>query len=610
MNLRFSQLTLCLGGLTAAVSTLPGYAQEQLAPAVVVTATRQPVKANELLADVTVIDRAQIERAAASNVVDLLGRQPGIQFARNGGPGASVSLYLRGTKSDQTKILVDGVPFNSTDLSGSSLQYLPLNNVERIEIVRGAASAIYGADAIGGVINIITRTAEPGLRLDGYAGAGSRDTRQGDLAVSGGDELWRFRLHVNSLNTDGFSSRTGASNRDADDDRYRNEGYGGSLSFHPAEGHAVGVSFLEQSGTVQYDSVGGNGNFDDRASFKTSVFNAFVHNQLTSSWASRLSYGRTDEDRADYSEPDPLWDPLGITRRESTNETFSWQNDIALPIGTGLVVVERFEQEARPREAFSEGTVQIDSLGLGWTANLGPHSWQANVRHDDHSRYGDKLTGGLSYGHQFARDWRASAGVSKAFKSPSLDQLYNAFYGNAALKPENALNREVGLTWASGNQLASATYFANTIEDMIGWNGAYVNVDKARIRGLTLAYALNVEGWDLAASADFLDAEDRKTGFQLGRRAKQSMNVSATRTLGAWTLGGEWVLVGSRYDTNKETDRLGGYGLINLTARYAIDRDWALEARADNVFDKQYETARGYGTPGVGAFIGVRYAPR
>ncbi|ENO77412.1 TonB-dependent receptor [Thauera sp. 27] len=609
MNLRYSQLGLCVGGLASAVLAVPVYAQEHIAPTVVVTATRQPVKANELLADVTVIDRAQIERAAASNVVDLLSRQPGVQFARNGGPGASVSLYLRGTKPDQTKILVDGVPFNSTALSGSSLQYLSLNNVERIEIVRGAASAIYGADAIGGVINIITRTAEPGLRLDGYAGAGSRDTRQGDLAVSGGDERWRFRLHVNSLNTDGFSSRRGASNRDADDDRYRNEGYGGALSFHPAEGHEVGVSFLEQSGTVQYDSFGGSGNFDDRASFKTSVFNAFVRNRLTSSWSSRLSYGRTDEDRADYSEPAP-WDPLGITRRESTNETLSWQNDIALPIGTGLVVVERFEQVARPRETFAEGNVQIDSLGLGWTADLGPHSWQANVRHDDHSRYGDKLTGGVSYGYQLAPDLRASAGVSKAFKSPSLDQLYNVSYGNPDLKPENALNRELGLTWASGNQLVTATYFINTIEDMIGWSGGYANVDKARIRGLTLAYALNVDGWDFAANADFLDAKDRTTGFRLGRRAKQSMNVSATRTIGAWTLGGEWALVGSRYDTNFETNRLGGYGLVNLTARYAIDRDWSVEARADNVFDKQYETARGYGTPGAGVFIGVRYAPR
>lgn len=609
MNLRYPQLCLCIGGLASAVLAVPVYAQEHVAPTVVVTATRQAVKANDLLADVTVIDRAQIERAAATNVVDLLGRQPGVQFARNGGPGASVSLYLRGTKPDQTKVLVDGVPFNSTALSGSSLQYLSLNNVERIEIVRGAASAIYGADAIGGVINIITRTAEPGLRLDGYAGAGSRDTRQGDLAVSGGDERWRFRLHVNSLNTDGFSSRTGASNRDADDDRFRNEGYGGALSLHPAEGHEVGVSFLEQSGTVQYDSSGGSGNFDDRASFKTSVFNAFVRNRLTSSWSSRLSYGRTDEDRADYNEPAP-WVPLGITRRESTNETLSWQNDIALPIGTGLVVVERFEQVARPRETFAEGNVQIDSLGLGWTADLGPHSWQANVRHDDHSRYGDKLTGGVSYGYQLAPDLRASAGVSKAFKSPSLDQLYNVSYGNPDLKPENALNRELGLTWASGNQLVSATYFINTIEDMIGWSGGYANVDRARIRGLTLAYALNVDGWDFAANADFLDAKDRTTGYRLGRRAKQSMNVSATRTLGAWTLGGEWALVGSRYDTNSETDRLGGYGLVNLTARYAIDRDWSLEARADNVFDQQYETVRDYGTPGASVFIGVRYAPR
>ena len=230
------------------------YYAESEAPVVVVTATRQATRANELLSDVTVIDREAIESSGQESIADLLARQPGIQMSSSGGPGTSTSFYVRGARPEQTKVLVDGVPLNSVDLSGSPLRFLPLANVERIEILRGPASALYGADAIGGVIQIFTRGGTQGLKADAFAGYGTHNTWQASAGLSGGNEQWRFRLEGNHQSSDGFSAQKHASNKDADNDGYRNSGGAASLSFLPATGHELGFKFRQNTGTTHYDS--------------------------------------------------------------------------------------------------------------------------------------------------------------------------------------------------------------------------------------------------------------------------------------------------------------------------------------------------------------------
>lgn len=340
-------LAVGASALVAAIPATPAFADEidSGTEAIVVTATRQAMRTNELLSDVTVIDRGSIEASGQETISDLLARQPGIQMSSSGGPGTTTSFYIRGARPEQTKVLVDGVQLNSVDLSGSPLRFLSLADVERIEILRGPASALYGADAIGGVIQIFTRTGAPGLKADAFAGYGTDNTWQANAGLSGGNEQWRFRIEGNHAASDGFSAQKHASNQDADKDGYRNSGGGVSLSFLPAAGHELGFRFRQNAGTTHYDSgnTPADGNFDDRVDFETQQWQVFARNRLSDVWTSKLLYGETVDEQKSYAS----WALDGELLR-TKNRQATWQNDVRLPLGTALLALEHLEQTASP----------------------------------------------------------------------------------------------------------------------------------------------------------------------------------------------------------------------------------------------------------------------
>ncbi len=601
------------------------YAQAHL-DTVVVTATRQETRVAEVLADVTVIEREEIERNGQGTITELLARQPGIQTASSGGPGTTTSFYLRGANSDQTKILVDGIAINSVDLSGSPLRFMPLGDVERIEILRGPAATLYGADAIGGVIHIITRRGTPGLRVDGFAGYGSQDTREASAGVSGGNEQWRFRIDANHNSSDGFSAQRHATNRDADDDAYRNNGGSASLSFTPAQGHEMGASYRRNEGLVHYDSGNrpANGDYNDRNYFTTEQWQLFSRNRLTDSWTSRLQYGESEDRQKSYYWDSFAWPAASEvkTKQNTRNRQLSWQNDVTLPLGKLLLAAERLEQKITPDTDYAKRPeADNNSVLAGWTAAVGDHNWQVNARHDDHSEFGGKNTWSAAYGYRFSRELQTHVSYGTAFKAPSVYQLFMISgwgHGNPNLKPEESRNREIGVTWDNGVHSFGAVFYHNRIENLISWVsggppfwlGTYENVSKARMEGVTLTYAGRFGAWNLRASYDWLDARDTENDFELGRRARDKAMLGVSRAWGAFEAGVEVLGVGQRYNTNTETDPMGGYGLVNLTARYAISGELAVEARFNNLFDKQYETVSGYNTPGFNAFVGLRYSPK
>ena len=600
-------------GALAFVAAFPALAVEADADSetIVVTATRQATRTSELLSDVTVIDREAIEASGQETIADLLARQPGIQMSSSGGPGTSTSFYVRGARPEQTKVLVDGVPLNSVDLSGSPLRFLPLGDVERIEILRGPASALYGADAIGGVIQIFTRTGAPGLKADAFAGYGTYNTWQANAGLSGGNEQWRFRIEGNHEASDGFSAQKDASNKDADDDGHRNSGGAASLSFLPAKGHELGVKFRQNTGTTNFDSgnTPADGNFDDRVDFETQQWQVFMRNRLTESWTSKLLYAEAIDDQKSYSAWSPAGDQLRTRNRQAT-----WQNDVKLPLGTALLAVEHLKQTASPEENYAASPEQAtDSLLAGWTANHGRHRWQLSARHDDHSEFGGQGTYALAYGYQLTDALRAQASYGTAFKAPSLYQLFSSWYGNANLQPEEAKNREAALVWESGKHTASATWYLNRVENLIDFSlstWTYENISSARLEGVTLAYGGQFGDWSLRTAYDWLDARNEDTNLRLGRRARNKATFALSRQWRGWDAGFELIGVGPRYNTNSETDEMGGYSLVNLTARYEINRELAVEGRINNLFGKDYETVSGYNTPGFNAFVGLRYQPK
>ncbi|KAI5915578.1 TonB-dependent receptor [Thauera sp. 2A1] len=599
------------------------HAQQSLEP-VVVTATRVETRVSEVLSDITVIDRAEIERSAGGTVIDLLSRQPGVQVATSGGPGTSASLYLRGAKPDQTKVLIDGLPINSIDASGSPLRFIPLANVERIEILRGPGSMLYGADAVGGVIQIFTRKGTPGLKADGFVGYGSDDTFKTSAGVSAGNERWRFRVEGSHDDFRGISAMRDATNKDGDKDGYRNTGGAISTSFLPAEGHEIGLSFRQNEGRAHYDSgdVPAASLFDAYQDFRTKQWQVFARNRLSANWNSQLQYGQT----TDWQKNVSTWSPSG-SDFETESRLLSWQNDVSLALGTLVAGLERLEQEARVQDGFDATEISNNSVYIGWNADMGPHRWQLSGRHDDHSEFGSENTYGLAYGYQLTSMLRAQASYGTSFKAPRLDELFHPTWGgNPDLKPEKGENRELALIWDNGVHSVSATYYRNDVEDLITYVslpppvwGRNENVQEARLEGLTLAYAGNLGGVDVRATYDWLDATNETTDKRLGRRAEHKAQLDLMKTWGAFQAGMELIAVGSRYNDNNETNKLGGYGLVNLTGRYAINRNLALEARVDNLFDREYELARAYGwsgpayvaydTPGLNAFVGIRYTP-
>lgn len=584
-------------------------AQEALEP-VVVTATRQQTRVSEILADVTVIEREEIERAGGETVVDLLARQPGIQMTRNGGPGNAASVYVRGARPNQTKVLVDGVPINSLDLAGSPLRFLSLADVDRIEILRGPAATMYGADAIGGVIQIFTRRGAPGLSAEAFAGYGSYDTAQGSVGLSAGNELVRLRADFQQSHSGGFSAMKNASGRDADDDAYRNRGGTASLVLTPLAGHEMGFVLRQNDGRVHYDESPPTSEIDAYEDFRTQQWQVYTRNAFNEHWTSTLRIGHS----LDWRKYVSSWS----SRMRTENDQYVWQNDVRLPLGRAMLALERFEQKAPLLGGMpSDESIAINSAVAAWSANLGPHRWQLSARHDQHSTFGGEDTYALAYGYQIAREWRAHASLGTSFKAPSLYQLFDPYSGNPQLEPEKGRNREVALVWERGQQSASLTYYYNRVRNLIDWvptdtwGGRYINVGKAHFEGVTLAWEGTAGAWQWRTSYDWLQAIDETTDKALARRARHSATASLWRQWGAWDAGLEWVGMGRRPEAaTAGGGELGAYSLFNLVASYRFAPDLKLEARIDNLFDKDYESVRGYNTPGLSAFVGLRYTPR
>jgi vitamin B12 transporter len=288
-----------------------------------------------------------------------------------------------------------------------------------------------------------------------------------------------------------------------------------------------------------------------------------------------------------------------------------WQNDISLPVGKLLAAYENLHQKAVNQDTFDVSR-SINSALLGWTAGFGPHKVQLNARRDDNSQFGGKTTGYAGYGYQLLPSLRVQGGVGSAFRAPTFNELYYPGYGNATLKPESAYNKEIGLLWEAHGQSVSATYFRNRISNLIANDQYFIpqNIANARLEGISLGYGGQYAGFDIVGNIDFLDPTDLDTGKRLQRRSNRTGNLAVSRRFQALTVGAEWQGSGGRYDRAAEINPMGGYGLVNAFAKYAVSKEWAVEGRVNNLLDKQYETAWGFKTAGANVFFGVRYAPK
>ena len=611
---------LCAG---ASLLSTPLHAQTHAVDAVTITATRVEQRVQDTLADVSIIDREQIEAAGQSTLTELLARQPGVQMTSNGGPGASVDYFIRGSDSRQTVVLIDGVRVGSGSSGTASLQYLPLSQIERIEVLRGPASAVFGADAIGGVIQIFTRRGDDGLQGEVFAGGGSYDSSEGSASLRGGDGRWRFALGAGVTSSRGFSSTNTRINEGVsvarrahhpDRDGYLNQNFSGSVSFTPHAGTEIGVSTLASKGYNEFDS--GLSFPKTRNDFD----NDSITLHLTHAWndvlSTTLRTGRSVEDFISYARTSPLGNHFRTEQHSHALEA-----RLKLPLGTLFGSVERLEQDVlstTPTTVNIDTERTIDSLQLGWSGAIDRHSLQLNTRHDRYSTGSQhKTTGNVAYGYRLTEEWRLHGGYGTAFRLPTFNQLFFPGFGNPDLAPESSRNREAGVVWQRKGSRAALTAYDNKVSNLIntvtvspGVSEAR-NVGEARLRGVTLDGSTYLFGHtEVQGSVDLLDATDQDTGDRLQRRAVQTGQLRLIQHMTRGRVGVEVQTSGDRYSNAGELRRLGGYTLLNLYGVWKLSPEVALEGRINNLTDKDYTTVFGYNMAGSSVFVGVRYTPQ
>lgn len=577
-----------------------------------VTATRTEQRAGQSLASVSVLDRVDIERAQAQSVPDLLRRLPGISLSSNGGPGKATNLYLRGSESDHVLVLIDGIKVGSVSSGGASLQDLPVELVERIEVVRGPRSSLYGSEAIGGVIQIFTRQAvEQGFKPWAYAGAGSQSTYEGSAGVSAGNGRGWFALGVSSLDTAGIDAKAnGANGHEPDSDGYRN------LSGSLRAGYRFDSGLELDGSLLQIDS---HNDFDNVNSRRTQGFDAYndgVQRVIggrarfapLEPWQVSLSAGRS-EDKSDAYQ-----DGAFYSRFDSRRDTASWQNDLELAPGHTLTLGYDWQQDELSSST-DYAVTSRDNRGTfaQYLGRLGRHDWQLSLRHYDNQQFGSRNTGNLAWGYALTDAVRAFASYGTAFKAPTFNELYYPGYGNPDLDAETSRSVELGVDGRHDWGHWAANLYRTVVDDLIAYDSALrapENIDQARIRGIELQLGSQWRDWVWNANASLLDPESRASGSRgndLPRRARQLFNLDLDRRFDALSLGASLHAEGRRYDDLGNRNRLGGFATLDLRGEYALSPEWRLQARLSNLFDADYQTTLGYEQPGRAVLFGVRY---
>ena len=592
----------------ALAAAFPSFSQTAAAPQLketVVSATRTPTRADELVSDVVVIDRAAIEKSAGRTLPELLARVPGIQFSSNGGLGKNSSVNIRGTEARHTILLIDGVRFGSATTGTPAWDNIPVDMIERIEILKGPASALYGSEAVGGVVQIFLRKGGKGFHPYASASVGSEKHRQLAAGLTGGSAEVSYALGVQKTRESGFSTtnpRIGK-NFNPDRDGFDQDALNASVAFQ------INPAWKLDAGVLRADSVShtddGPGR-DTRYAGRAQMLRTGVEGQLLPGWKTQLRFGQSlDSNRAIEAAP-----ALFPSLFKTTQNQLTWQNDVDTPIGVALLGVEQLTQKVDSTTRYAVNERTVSSWFAGLNGSEGRHSWQLDMRHDSNSQFGSSNTGFAGYGFAITPVWRVNASHGTSFVVPSFNQLYFPGFGNTALQPERGRNTDLGVTWSDAGHTVKLVHFDNKIRGFITSTTNPVNVPRARIDGWTLSYDGSFGALALRAAVDSLDPRNEITGKRLPRRSTTQVTLGADYGMGPWTFGGSVLRSGDRFDDTANLKPISGYTTVDVYADYALNKAWKLQTRLINVTDRQYETLLGYNQPGRGVFVTLRYQPK
>jgi vitamin B12 transporter len=595
--------------LCAVHLALPVFAADDPADEVVVTATRDAQRLGSTIQHTSVITEREIRASQAVDVPTLLRREAGVEFTQNGGIGRVGGLFVRGANPNQALILVDGVRINSATTGGTQIDQLLLDEIDRIEIVRGPGSAMYGSDAIGGVVQIFTKRGQGAPAANATVGFGNEGTQRYALGYGGNAGPWQFSFNGSYFRTDGFSSLvTNASpTANPDDDGYKNLSGSAMATYHFNDRNRAGFNLYTTQGRSDFDNAFAASPYDLHTGKSTvSSASVFTQNQLTEVWTSRLSASQG---------VDQFRDQLNGQQTsffKTQNRMLTWQNGLAVAAGQNVTLgAETLHQTVNSTIAYTQDSRTVNSAFGGYTGTFGRNTLQGNLRYDHYSDFGGKTSYLAGYGYQLLDSLRATASYSRGFRAPSFNELFFPAFGNPFLQPEEATQAEVGLQYAVAAQLFRLAAFRTDYDNLIG-GFPLQNVNSAQVKGVELAYTGSLAGTDLKASFTYQDPKNEDTGQQLVRRAKEFGAFGASRAFGPFSIGGEVLASGPRYDTDVFTFqrvKVAGYAVVNLFARYNFTPELFLGLRVDNLFDKDYTLASGYNVQGTLAILSLNYVP-
>jgi vitamin B12 transporter len=623
-------LALAIAGILSIPASVHAEAATDL-DEVVVTATRTQVALADSLFPVQVIDHDEIVRSQARSLTDLLRGRAGIDIGNQGGLGKNSTVFMRGTESDQVLVLIDGVRVGSVTAGLTAFQDLPVDQIDRIEIVRGPRSSLYGSEAIGGVIQIFTRRDDGAFVPRMRVGIGSHGLREGSAGIGGGGERGWFGADVAYQRTDGINAcrgrapdpgnpsdfGAGCAVDEPDRDGYRNSSLNLRGGVRASDTVELQATALRAQSRNEFD-----GSFLNLAENVQQVLGAKLAWTPSDRIDVTAQLGRNDDRSENF-----LDDAAGRrTRRgnfDTSRRTASLQADFGVAAGQLLSAGADWQRDAVDSDtAFDVARRDNTGVFVEYQGTFGAHRLQASVRSDDNEQFGQHTTGGIGYGLAFGDGYRFTANYATGFKAPTFNDLYYPFFGKPDLRPEESKGTNIGIARYTQRYSWTLNAYETRIEDLISYDSSIFlpnNIDRARIRGVELTFDTTVGRWDVSTQLSHADPRNRtpdrggstnaNRGNVLARRARNTGRIDVDRAFGALRFGASLKGAGHRFDDAANTVRLGGHATLDLRVAYAFDPDWTLEARVDNAFDRDYETIAWYNQPGRGYGLSLRWTP-
>jgi vitamin B12 transporter len=608
---------------------------------IIVTATRTPTKAIDVLADNVYIGSEEIAQAGQTTLVELLQRQKGVSISSYGGGGSNASVFLRGTTNNQTLVLIDGVRVDDSFNGGANWAAIPLSIIDHIEIVFGPQSSLYGADAIGGVVQIFTKRGDGPPKVSASLGYGTYGTSISEASINGstdGDQKIRYALAASqtlsmgfntiaSNNKDGLiaSSRTG----------YIQDSVTGKLSQEWRKDQEVGLQFLQSRVNNQLPTLNGQDGTQQVQNqiSQLGTYSIYSKNKITDVWRSLLQASAQTSNALTHSPSTDFNSAYDSTLNQRQN-IYTWQNDISIGKDLLQVLAERRTQTVSSNQLDYNVNVYPDPypmLGFSQSRNTnsGALAYQIkqdssianfSIRNDSITGYGPQNTGSAAYGYFFTKAWRANINYGTGFRVPTFNDLYYPGYGNPNVQAEKSKNTEVGLHYEKPNLEGHFVAFSNSISNLIqvskvgcplGTNpvtGCASNVASANITGISISGMSQIDNVNLKGSFTQQNPVNQGTDNVLIKQAKQYGNIAGEYMHMKFTGGIGATFSGRRNDYLGTSTGMGGYTIYNLYANYEVEKNLSIFARWNNVFNKDYQLSYGYNTPGSNVFAGIRYA--